>query len=87
MAGNGALIQTADGGVLVALANWRLHPPTPSASPATLLTQAPMLIHLANALAIWAVDVSWMQAMGANRVLEVEFAHVCVDHNEALVDQ
>jgi hypothetical protein len=42
-----------------------------------------MLIHLASALAIWAVDVSWMQAMGANRVLEVEFAHVCVDHNSS----
>jgi len=45
-----------------------------------------MLVHLAGALAVWTINVRRMQAMRANRVLEVELAHMCVDHNEALVD-
>ena len=62
-------------------------PTTPSAWPARLLAQAPVMIDLACALAIWAVDIGRMQAMGADRVLEVELAHVGMDDVETLIAQ
>jgi hypothetical protein len=46
-----------------------------------------MLVHLAGALAVGALRVGRMQAMGANRVLEVELAHVGMDDQETLIDQ
>jgi hypothetical protein len=46
-----------------------------------------MLVHLAATLAVWAIDVRRMQAVGANRVLEVELARVSMDDHETLIDQ
>src|SRR5262249_55586258 len=53
-----------------------LDPPTPSASPARLLSQPTVLIHLAAAL--WALGLP-AQHWRARRGLEVEPADVCVD--------
>jgi hypothetical protein len=68
-------------------ANRCLDPTTPSAMPATPLTQTTMLVHLASTLAVWALDVGRMQAVCANRVLEVELAHVGMDDVETLIAQ
>jgi hypothetical protein len=38
-----------------------------------------VLINLAAILAVGAFRVGWMQTMGANRVLNVELAHVGMD--------
>jgi hypothetical protein len=46
-----------------------------------------VLIDLAAILAVGAFRVGWMQAMGANRVLNVELAHVGMDDHETLIDQ
>jgi hypothetical protein len=47
-----------------------------------------MLVHLAGALTVRALDVGGMQAVGANnRVLDVELAYVGVDDHETLIDQ
>jgi hypothetical protein len=46
-----------------------------------------MLVHLATALAIWAINVRRMEAIGANWVLKVELTHVGMDDHETLVDQ
>jgi len=64
-----------------------LYPPTPSASPARLLTQATMLVHLAGALTVGAFRAGRMQPVGANRVLDIELADVGVDDHETLIDQ
>jgi hypothetical protein len=60
-----------------------LDPPTPSASPATLLTQAPVLIDLAGALAIWAIGVCWMQRVGGS-VLQRQLRDVAVQDGKPL---
>jgi hypothetical protein len=69
------------------LADRRPQQPAPSASPAAPFPQATVLIDLAAILAVGAFRVGWMQAMGANRVLNVELAHVGMDDHETLIDQ
>jgi hypothetical protein len=64
-----------------------LYPSTPSASPARLLTQATVLIHLAAALAVGAFCVDRMQPVGAGGDLDVELTDVGVNDDEALIDQ
>src|SRR5215831_16058373 len=66
------------------LADRCLDPPTPSASPARLLSQPTVLIHLAAALAVWALGLP-AQHRRARGGLEAEFADVCVDNREALL--
>src|SRR5215831_8896501 len=66
------------------LADRCLDPPTPSASPARLLSQPTVLIHLAAALAVWALGLP-AQHCRARGGLEVELADVCVDNREALL--
>src|SRR5262245_3463487 len=66
------------------LADGCLDPPTPSASPARLLSQPTVLLHLAAALAVWALSLP-AQHWGARGGLEVELADVCVDNREALL--
>jgi len=61
----------------------RLDPPAPSASPARLLPQATMLVYLARALAIRAIDVGRMQDVGANRVLDIELADMGINDHPA----
>jgi hypothetical protein len=46
-----------------------------------------MLVHLAGSLTVWGLDVGRMQAVGANRVLDVELAHVDIgDHDKILAN-
>src|SRR5262245_11599234 len=77
--------QTApNGGADRLSANRYLDPSTPSASPARLLSQPTVLIHLAAALAVWALGLP-AQHWRARGGLEVELADVCVDNREALL--
>src|SRR5262245_21589836 len=77
--------QTApNGGADRLSAGPRLDPPTPSASPARLLSQPTVLTHLAAALAVWALGVL-AQHWRARGGLEVELADVCIDNREALL--
>jgi len=46
-----------------------------------------MLVHLAAALAVGAFRVGRMQPVSANRILQVELAHVGIDDHETLIDQ
>src|SRR5262245_42116142 len=68
---------------LTLLADLCLDPPTPSASPARLLSQLAVLIHLAAALALWTLGLPG-QHWRARGDLEVELADVCVDNREAV---
>jgi hypothetical protein len=46
-----------------------------------------MLVHLASSFTVWGLDVGRMQAVGANRVLDVELAHVDIgDHDKILAN-
>jgi hypothetical protein len=44
-------------------------------------------VHLAGTLAVWALDVGRMQAVGSNWVFDVELADVGIDDHETLIDQ
>ena len=46
-----------------------------------------MLVDVAGTLAVWAINVRRMEAVGADRVLDVELAHVSIDNHETLIDQ
>jgi hypothetical protein len=46
-----------------------------------------MLIDLASALAVRALDVRGMEAVGAGQVLDIELAYVRVDDHETLIDE
>jgi hypothetical protein len=65
-------------------ANRRLDPPTPSASPARSLSQPTVLIHLAAALAVWAIGLP-AQHWRARGGLKIELAHMGVNDREALL--
>src|SRR5262252_10762254 len=61
-------------------------PTTPRASPARLLSQPPMLIHLAAALAVWALHLT-ANGLRASGDFEIELADVHVDDREALLTE